>query len=612
MPLPEEENASALSFEAENRARSLEAQAQRLREMAQQGTGSSFKSIQARFEQRVQQQSVSATAKDCAVLLSQVQANERSKLRLLAKRKTLIEDHVASIRRSQNQLLQLEAKLPGFKNEPCYTEYQQNQQTADNALHALELSLLNDPPPKRNAIQKSILKIWRDYEACYRLLRQFLDSIAQQAPVHINVNAPNAQIQDSDHAKVVQAMIIKTDQGLKNVLEEIKKTGVLEAKIKEQDNALLEKASRIAALAKELKEEKQKAEDEERIRAEQASSPDLLHIQNQVVPMLQPNLDTPSMHSVAVAPSLEWAIHNRLFAQDLTTVRFAADRVLANETYKACLLRTIEQSKRDERYAIDAANAIAILHQAGVGLSEVNLQGIHLPVSTPQNKLLQDAEDKRCEAQYELERQRKAAVAKKSLALQDALIKACEEGDTAQVKTLLQQGADPAQAGSIGKQPLGAAVWGMNQEVVNTLLEEMKDKSPLTWEECKAHNLRYYKEVFMFTTFAPKTYGEWYALLIRMSRSPYLCALHLAEADKKWNDNDTSSWEKFVLFVGDVGGIGKIGEGSGAWIGGWLLFVFRQVALKEVCQNSQAAFVQYQQRVEDRVNHAVPAQKLIR
>ena len=190
--------------------------------------------------------------------------------------------------------------------------------------------------------------------------------------------------------------------------------------------------------------------------------------------------------------------------------------------------------------------------------------------------------------------QAKAAAAQKNPKLQDALIKACEEGDTAQVKQLLRQGASPTAPDRKNKKPLGAAVWGMNTEVVDTLLEEMKDEFPMTWEECKAHNQQHYREVFMFSDFALKTYKEWYELLLKMSRSPYLRALHLAEADKVWHDPDTSSWEKFFSYVGGERGQMVLGIGQG------------------IVANSRAVFVGLNKGMEDSINRAVPAQKLAR
>lgn len=134
--------------------------------------------------------------------------------------------------------------------------------------------------------------------------------------------------------------------------------------------------------------------------------------------------------------------------------------------------------------------------------------------------------------------------------MQDRLVVACEQGDLEGVKKAVKLGAKVGLRDRVGKHPLGAAVWGMNPEVVNYLTEEMKGIAVLTWEECKSHNQQYYKEVFMFSEFNPQTYREWHQLLLKMNRSPFLAAQHLAEARKVWHDAFTSSWERFVVWVG--------------------------------------------------------------
>ena len=133
---------------------------------------------------------------------------------------------------------------------------------------------------------------------------------------------------------------------------------------------------------------------------------------------------------------------------------------------------------------------------------------------------------------------------------QDALVTACEEGNAAEVRRLLNKGVGANTLNSKGIHPLGAAVWGMNPEVVDTLLGEMKEESSLTWEECEAHNIGHYKEVFMFNEFAPQTFKDWNELLLKMNGSPFLAGLHLAEARKVWNEwGHTSSWRKFCSWM---------------------------------------------------------------
>jgi hypothetical protein len=127
--------------------------------------------------------------------------------------------------------------------------------------------------------------------------------------------------------------------------------------------------------------------------------------------------------------------------------------------------------------------------------------------------------------------------------LQDQLITACEQGDAKTVLSLCQQGAKPDLANSTGKHPFGAGVWGMNPEIVNELLKQTGRVAPMTWLECESHNLKWYKEVFIMSKFAPQTYGEWYQLLLKIEPSPFLRVYHLKCADDVWHDRDSSSWE---------------------------------------------------------------------
>ena len=138
----------------------------------------------------------------------------------------------------------------------------------------------------------------------------------------------------------------------------------------------------------------------------------------------------------------------------------------------------------------------------------------------------------------------------RQLALQDQLIAACEQGDAKTVTLLLKQGAKPDVAGtpgrfSLGKQPLGAAVWGMCPDVVNALLKQAGGVAPMTWEECEKHNLKYYKEVFIVPKFAPQTYGEWHQLLQKMDPNPFIRAYHLKKVDEHGRWLNPSSWDNF-------------------------------------------------------------------
>lgn len=143
----------------------------------------------------------------------------------------------------------------------------------------------------------------------------------------------------------------------------------------------------------------------------------------------------------------------------------------------------------------------------------------------------------------------KAASNPEQLALQDKLVTACEQGDSKAIPTLLRRGAKPHVMNSAGKYPLGAAIWGMNPEVIDALLKQMNDVSPMTWEECEKHNLEHYKETFIISKFEPKTFKEWSQLLKKMEISKFVREYHLKKADELWHDEDSSSWKKLVDYV---------------------------------------------------------------
>ena len=139
----------------------------------------------------------------------------------------------------------------------------------------------------------------------------------------------------------------------------------------------------------------------------------------------------------------------------------------------------------------------------------------------------------------------------KQLALQDKLIMACKQGDEKAVRALFQQGAKPDIANAKSEQPLGAAVWGMCPDVVNALLEQAGGVALMTWQECKNHNLKHYKEVFIITKFDPETFGEWDDLLKKIDLNPLIWKYHLKKADEQWHENGTSSWENFKKMVSE-------------------------------------------------------------
>ena len=139
-------------------------------------------------------------------------------------------------------------------------------------------------------------------------------------------------------------------------------------------------------------------------------------------------------------------------------------------------------------------------------------------------------------------------------ALQDQLITSCKQGDEKAVKALLQQGAKPDMANTKGEQPLGAAVWGMCTDVVNTLLKEAKGIAPMTWDKCEKHNLEHYQEVFIISRFHPRDYGEWYVLLNKKIESNlFIKNFHLKVANEQYRNDNTSNWDNWKNRVRTLG-----------------------------------------------------------
>ena len=157
---------------------------------------------------------------------------------------------------------------------------------------------------------------------------------------------------------------------------------------------------------------------------------------------------------------------------------------------------------------------------------------------------------------------RSVAPRKEQLRLQDELVKACEQGDVEATIKWLKQGAKPNVANTLGKPPLGAAVWGMNPVVVNELLKQMGGIAPMTWEECKRHNQLRYEEVFIVEKFSPQNVVEWNELLKQIEPSPFVREYHV----KKYGEGGCgilrSSWETlraiadFIVTTGIGGGGG--------------------------------------------------------
>ena len=140
------------------------------------------------------------------------------------------------------------------------------------------------------------------------------------------------------------------------------------------------------------------------------------------------------------------------------------------------------------------------------------------------------------------------------LALQEKLIAACKQGDAKAVGALLQQGAKQDMANTKGVQPLGAAVWGMCPDVVNALLKQADGVTPMTWEECRQHNSKYYGQVFIVPNFLKsQSWWDFYGLVSIIDQNPFIRAYHLKKADEQWHNNYTADWEtykKIVYFMG--------------------------------------------------------------
>lgn len=130
--------------------------------------------------------------------------------------------------------------------------------------------------------------------------------------------------------------------------------------------------------------------------------------------------------------------------------------------------------------------------------------------------------------------------------LQDALVDACEKGDAKETYRLLKQGAKADVANTTGKQPIGAAVWGMNPSVVNALLQALGGVSPKSWIEYEQHNKKHYKEIFRVENFAPRRYSEYQTLLQKMDSSPFVRSYHL----ELMKDSHLQTWEQLRQWVG--------------------------------------------------------------
>jgi len=125
------------------------------------------------------------------------------------------------------------------------------------------------------------------------------------------------------------------------------------------------------------------------------------------------------------------------------------------------------------------------------------------------------------------------------VALLTQLVTACERGDLSAAKRAILQGAELLTAGLQVKQPLAAAVWAMNLELIDFLIftAQLKGISLMTWSDCEKHNQLHYGKVFALTVpenFPPLKFGDWVQLLSQMESFPSVSQLHLGICQEVW------------------------------------------------------------------------------
>jgi hypothetical protein len=117
---------------------------------------------------------------------------------------------------------------------------------------------------------------------------------------------------------------------------------------------------------------------------------------------------------------------------------------------------------------------------------------------------------------------------KSSATLQDALVTACEQGDLSAVKRAIQKGAQPFYPDSTGKQPVGAAVWGMSVDILEYLLSRRTHEKSPTWEEIEKHNREYYQnQIWLIEKCTPENFADWQALIEKMDNNLFIREIHL-------------------------------------------------------------------------------------
>lgn len=184
-----------------------------------------------------------------------------------------------------------------------------------------------------------------------------------------------------------------------------------------------------------------------------------------------------------------------------------------------------------------------------------------------------------------------------SLPLQDELVTACQMGDLESVQNAIARGAISHCPNSQDRQPLCAAVWGMNPAVVNALLQQMGGVSPMTWEECEAHNMKHYDEVFIITKFEPQTFGDWYQLLLKMDPNPFIRAYHLMTADQAWHNKNSASWDALKNYAKDY-----MGESRGWRDGGMPMRAMMVIA--EMVLEVEEGYVSFRTQIKQCVESA--------
>ncbi len=95
-----------------------------------------------------------------------------------------------------------------------------------------------------------------------------------------------------------------------------------------------------------------------------------------LVLMAEVYVNEADLHSNNIQP--RGGIYQRLFSEEKNSIRFLADRIEMSKTFKQKMLMIIETSKKNEHFAIGAANAITALVKAGVTFNGADLSGVNI------------------------------------------------------------------------------------------------------------------------------------------------------------------------------------------------------------------------------------------